>query len=286
MAGSANTLTVDYGEWTGRHHHGSADNSVRAKLQTFIFLSGRQVFQIDGKTFDIDAGNGLSVRPKALTFSLAQMGELKLVEADVFPLRKVSLAANPVWLEQVCDTAGSKATTLRGFLSGHLNHQIWEPSLEALQHIRTIAAPRCLYASEMTEFMLMARGMDLLSEVCGHLQQDELVPTETSSAIIGHQMERVRSYIFDNLGGPLTLETIAANTGTSLRSLQRHFRRHFGMTVFEFIRTERLELARVALQKSDIGVAQAAYLAGYENASSFSSAYKRQFGMSPKFQRS
>ena len=67
--------------------------------------------------------------------------------------------------------------------------------------------------------------------------------------------------------------------------MQRHFKEHFGLTIFEFIRQKRLESARWALESDGVPIAQAAYIAGYNNPSSFTTAFKKAYGVSPKYRR-
>ena len=57
------------------------------------------------------------------------------------------------------------------------------------------------------------------------------------------------------------------------------------ITVSDFIRQERLETARAALERDGIPISQAAYLAGYSNPSSFTTAFKKAYGVTPKHRR-
>jgi AraC-like DNA-binding protein len=83
----------------------------------------------------------------------------------------------------------------------------------------------------------------------------------------------------------LTIETIAREAGASVSSVQRHFKQHFGMTVFEFIRSKRLDAARDALERKGVTVMQAAWIAGYLSPSSFITAFKKTYGTPPGVMR-
>ena len=72
----------------------------------------------------------------------------------------------------------------------------------------------------------------------------------------------------------------------SLHMSSYHFHRTFsfivGMTANEYIRKRRLTLAAMDLQKTDISVIHAAYKYGYQSPESFSKAFSRFHGVSPK----
>lgn len=80
-----------------------------------------------------------------------------------------------------------------------------------------------------------------------------------------------------------TLTDLAAQAGTSIRALQGGFRRYRGITPMEFIRSQRLEKARLALLSAAPGtrITQVALDAGYEHLGRFSRDYKERYGESP-----
>lgn len=53
------------------------------------------------------------------------------------------------------------------------------------------------------------------------------------------------------------------------------------MSVFEHLRYMRLERARLALERGDVPIAEAAFLAGYASPANFATAFKRRFGLTP-----
>jgi transcriptional regulator GlxA family with amidase domain len=83
-------------------------------------------------------------------------------------------------------------------------------------------------------------------------------------------------------GEPLSIGQIACHMNTTPTTLQRHFRQALGITVFDFLQQERLRLARHALESEGLSVTQAAAMAGYANPGSFSTAFRRYFGLTPR----
>ena len=92
---------------------------------------------------------------------------------------------------------------------------------------------------------------------------------------------QIREFAESTLDKPVTLTDIAREVGVSTSSLQRLFKQAYGVTVIEFIRSQRLLKARDALERDGITVAQAAYLAGFSSPANFATAFKRAFGTSP-----
>jgi AraC-like DNA-binding protein len=53
------------------------------------------------------------------------------------------------------------------------------------------------------------------------------------------------------------------------------------MTVNEYVRLRRLDMAKTALMVEGLSIGEEAYIAGYNHSSNFIAAFKRQFAMTP-----
>ena len=81
------------------------------------------------------------------------------------------------------------------------------------------------------------------------------------------------------------IRAILTNPGVTPRALQYAFRRHHDMTVTGYLREVRLERAHRELQDGDsaagLTVAATARRWGWANPGSFTSAYRRRYGVTP-----
>ena len=68
--------------------------------------------------------------------------------------------------------------------------------------------------------------------------------------------------------------------GSNPTSLQRHFRLQHGRSIAAWLRSERLQRARHALQQGS-SVLEAALIAGYTGPENFATAFRREFGQAP-----
>lgn len=78
------------------------------------------------------------------------------------------------------------------------------------------------------------------------------------------------------------LAELARRVGTNEKRLTELFRRRFGMTVFEYLGELRLETARRQLEGSAMQIQLIAARAGFGNASDFSRAFRRRYGIAPR----
>jgi AraC-like DNA-binding protein len=116
----------------------------------------------------------------------------------------------------------------------------------------------------------------LVAEWCKEPLQ--LILPHTEDGILGD----VTQYIFDNIGEPLTIQTVAQIHGVSGRTLMRHFRSQLGITFGTYLRIARIVKAVEMLSTPSISIIEVAYEVGYNSPSSFSHAFRRLIGMSPQ----
>ncbi|MBO0345597.1 helix-turn-helix domain-containing protein [Roseibium limicola] len=277
-------VEVDCRSWEATSISTVKCSRVQTKFQTFIFMEGEQSFWLDGAFFHISAGHGAQTKPKALTFVLNQETDIRLLRGTNRPLRKISLTSPISWMDDMHIDPSACHKELTRFLSGHLNYLIWEPGPDVLSLCKQIQSPPTWLEGEMRELYLSARGLEVMMAVCQRISgsgDEQAEPVFASK----NQMNKVRDYLLAHLDDDLNIGTVARETGTSVRSLQRKFREHFGEPVFEYVRQARLFKAREALLREGVSVSEAATLAGYNRIGSFSAAFKRQFGECPSTSR-
>ncbi|MDN5286057.1 MAG: AraC-type DNA-binding protein [Mucilaginibacter sp.] len=92
---------------------------------------------------------------------------------------------------------------------------------------------------------------------------------------------QLKNLVENNLFNNLTLDELAFLSHKSLASFKRDFEKAYQVAPGKYIRERKLELARQELSQGKN--ASSLYLDfGYDNLSNFSSAFKKQFGVSPK----
>ena len=95
-------------------------------------------------------------------------------------------------------------------------------------------------------------------------------------------LQQAICYMEEHLLEDINYEDVARNAYMSSYNFHRTFSFMAGMTANEYIRNRRLSLAGQELQSTGISVLDAAYKYGYDTPESFSKAFSRFHGVTPK----
>lgn len=78
-----------------------------------------------------------------------------------------------------------------------------------------------------------------------------------------------------------SLQDLAAEHGISVSFLQKSFKQVYGLPVYQYLKTYRLEKAAAALLNTGRSVTKIGLEAGYTNPAKFSEAFRKHFGLPP-----
>jgi AraC-like DNA-binding protein len=123
----------------------------------------------------------------------------------------------------------------------------------------------------------------VLSLLCHTIQAGDARPAEDK--LSARDIERVHlahDAIVRSPAAGRTLQSLATQHGLNRNKLARGFREAFGMTVFEVLQQERLKLAWTLLEERDKRISEIARAVGYLDATSFTRAFRKHFGVSPR----
>ncbi|WP_430390103.1 response regulator transcription factor [Dyella sp. 20L07] len=156
-------------------------------------------------------------------------------------------------------SAGSGEERLEGLANGGVDY-ILKPCLplEVLARVRI-------------HLQLSSRAVKVSASVEPEalLSPDEVMLRATMRFIHGH---------LDDLPG---LAEIASKVGTHSKRLSAIFREHLGMTVFHWIREERLRRGRELLADSHMSMQDIAEQIGFRSACNFTTTFRERMGMTP-----
>lgn len=259
---------------------------IKPRVILTILLSGEVHFAYDGSEHVLKVNpqrQSRNTTAQAIAVNLRRMTVFRRhIRRGERHLCKVQLMFSPDWLRR-----GEAGDPLRRrleqhLLGRHLATLAWQPD----EDILALCAALLELRHEPDRLRRSLRAENLAHQVLwGFLQHIEQLPLQVTESVCTPRpldpTARAIAWLEANLDQPLSVETVARATAMSSSALQRRFRRDTGLTVFEYVRSRRLEKVRDALRQEDMSVSEAAFLAGYNHTSNFITAFRRQFGVTP-----
>ncbi len=96
-----------------------------------------------------------------------------------------------------------------------------------------------------------------------------------------NKVHAARKILSENLAVDISIEELAEKVNLNRTTLQRVFKQMYGVTVFEYRTQVRMQESKNLLLDNKLSVTEIAGLCGYANASKFSAAFRKCFGVTP-----
>ncbi|MFA7552634.1 MAG: DNA-binding response regulator [Spongiibacteraceae bacterium] len=104
-------------------------------------------------------------------------------------------------------------------------------------------------------------------------------PTSNLHTILFHS---ARTHLLKSLPTTLPMKELEKLTGTNSKQLNTAFKACAGVTVYEYLREERMKEARTLLQQTQLAIQDVAYQTGFNDSANFATAFKDRFGLTPR----
>jgi AraC-like DNA-binding protein len=186
------------------------------------------------------------------------------------------------WMDTiVAASTGLDRQSLHAFMDSHLDLKTGKAT-SAMQEAarRMIATAYC--DGPVNALCLEAASLDfvaaMLAPITGKPEDGQRCVTSADRRRLQQLRDRLDSVAPEET---VTLAGLAGEFGYSVSTLCRHFRKVYGVSIARYLAERRLHVAKKALVTGEMTISQAAYVAGYSNSASFSTAFRRAFGISP-----
>ena len=191
------------------------------------------------------------------------------------PYARLALHFSP----EIVDSFDPERKLLRPFFDRPLGlHNVYDRSVVAQTEIYGLFRKMTLLTGNNYLDCLHVTSLlfAVLEELCA-LFDAGLFNAPTQGAAL---MRNVVAYVNENLTAPLSLDQICGKFYLSRGQLSRYFKNSTGTSVWDYIVTKRLILARGYIA-SGMGAQEAAKACGFSDYSAFYRAYSKKYGMSP-----
>lgn len=266
-------------------HNLKTQAELKPRIGFMLFLNGQcDVCYGERKvTLGVKHKQQKTIVPEAVLISVDRKEIFTREAQEGRYLRKVVVGIDPNWLENGGFEGLEGYKKVIQFSQQHLKVERHLVS----KHMQSIAE-KILNPPDYSPFLknLYVEGLtlEIVSEALTMLTDQQSLVTNAAKI---HPYEKRRiNKVLELLENTielkdLSLDFIAQQVGTNTNTLQRNFRNMMGMTVFEYLRCRKLTEAKNALENNMVNVLEAALLAGYSSAANFSTAFKKQFGVTP-----
>jgi len=255
------------------------DHEARAVLEPAItcslILKGKAEGSIGGVNFTLDGAE----QAAGYIWSMNEpMLWTRTIKKDSH-VRKVNITVDRKWLLQEisANPDDDLSKYLGALLIGPLVIQNWVPTKRALS-----LAEQMLQLSDASPLLqkmhMESKALEILCEALESMNSTT-VKAEQPQTIDKAQL--IRGYIEEHVGETLTLGSIAKALGMAVNTMQRLFKQSYNMTIMDYLRERRLEIAKEAMERDGLTIAQAAFMAGYNSPANFATAFKKVYGFSP-----
>ncbi|MEM9632849.1 MAG: AraC family transcriptional regulator [Pseudomonadota bacterium] len=265
-------------------HDLKIESETGPRLGVFLFLEGSVDasigdFKIPMPVYDAEQRHWL---PVATFFSQKHKEKFVRQARKGGRLKKVTIAISHEWFLSHLDLSDPGFSAFKEFAEEHLANLSWTPSAHAIGLVeQIIGAPR--KSPFQHRLYITARVYGLLEEAFQYFTEHRVERhAKSGSGQDRQKLHAIEHYLSGERGHWVTADELAKSTGMSANSLQRLLSRTYGLSTSRFIRRFMLEKAREALERDALTIAEAAHIAGYSSPANFSTAFKREFGLSPK----
>lgn len=260
----------------------STQLQIEPRLNFVLFLDGHSDVRYDDRAVRFGAAHG---RGEGIAVSLAEPVLFSRQARRGSHIRKLVISLSPQWLDAGGLDGQNQCAAIERFSRQHLAMLRWQPSARLRTLAEQILNPPG-YNPLLENLYLESRSLEIAGEALAMISQQG---TQLPQGLRPHEHQRIRrvlELLDSGQADQWNTEAIAREAGININSLQRQFQASQGMTLFEYQRVRKLKQAREALERDGISVTEAAWRAGYGSAANFATAFKRQFGLTPRQVRS
>lgn len=242
------------------HHH--------AELELGYIVEGEGIYHLENEQYEVHAGDLFLIRTNE-QHCIPTIHSSELVSFNIH--------IQPYFLWNVCSD----------FIENTYLRMLIQPELP----IRHCFHDKAKYMEEMRELMkepeanrfrIRRNLVDLLSVLLFENALPEGVGESDSISPKVEDIQNAICYIQEHLTEALSLNDLAHAANMSRSHLSTHFKMITGISPYEYLIIQRIELAVTLLRETNLSVTETAQNCGFTNLANFNKAFKRITGMTPR----
>lgn len=238
--------------------------------KVIVFLSGKAAYHIEGKSYylkpwDILLVNRHAIHKPEIDFSVPYERFVLWIQDDI-------AQSDLLRCFQKANDRSFNLIRLDSQTQERLKQLLYELESALKEEVQTDSR----FGSDLLGNALFTQFMVYVNRI--FLEKQYIYDTRSYSS--DSQIEELLRYINHNLTEDLSIETLSRKYYLSKYHMMRKFKEETGYTIHNYIISKRLLLARTKISEGT-PILKAAQLSGFSDYTTFSRAYKKQFGTAP-----
>jgi AraC family transcriptional regulator len=136
-----------------------------------------------------------------------------------------------------------------------------------------------------SEIILESCALGIMGEIARYLRKSRDLKTNVTATLSAWQLRRIDEFLNEFEGCAPTVSGLAEKCGISRSHLSRLFKATTGVAVYDYIVDVRVKRAKAYLIDTDLPLKDISYRLGFSQAASFSQAFRRAVGETPRSYR-
>lgn len=254
---------------------GKVTSEIEVGISVNFLLNGNIKYGIGQKTYQFDA----NTHPIAFANVIGETQPFTRYLRKNSRVKKLNLSVEKNWLLSRCSDSDERNAVMELFNQQQAVYH-WDCDENCLTMIAQLlqGIDNTSFETRLTVEQLAFR---LMLHCYQHIQQQSEQSTAKTSQDVIAKSSDYESRIDALLSQQLTLKELADRLGASISTLQRYFKANHQVTLKEYVRNQKLELARRALIFERKSIGEASYIAGYNHVSNFATAFRKYFAVTP-----
>lgn len=186
------------------------------------------------------------------------------------------------------ETLPEPLTAAQANLMGPPQAEYAQLSPGILRAARDIMFESAEFSHDLRPAFLRAKSKEIACTIVRQLRQKRSSKSDSPVLSAGLSMRDVsriheaRDILTDQFRKPPIIPKLALQVGLNQTKLKALFKSVFGVTIHDFVLKYRMERATELLATSGLSIAEIGYALGYEQPASFTNAFRKHFGHSPR----
>lgn len=249
-------------------------------LLLFFSVRGKKECHLDGDRYDLNPLQTIvAANPSEVPVTL----KFKTGEDTLFLLQFIVRKAFKRFFHCVPEDVGEE---LKAIFSGTSTSKFFQKNgefglagaslVQDMLDEKRRGLVRCKYVE--------AKALEFFSLQLRRWETEALPPPENKFNLRPEDTEKLmlaRNLLIKNLQNAPTIDELARQAGVNRQKLKQGFKQLFSQTINEYLRNERLKVAKQFLLGGKRNVGEIAALVGYDNAGYFARRFKEKFGILP-----